>query len=165
MTSNPQKPSFKTDRSRLFKDRFAQFGITAGGVMVLVALLLIFFYLLYVVQPVFESATVEKRTDIQLTQGKSYQGIGLEEQTEIAYLLGQQGSVDFYQIKGENAGKKLETLEVELDGKVTAFAQSMPFLGLYAYGLDNGQVQLVKPMFKVSFPGNQRAHATIKLSA
>ncbi|MEI5640491.1 MULTISPECIES: ABC transporter permease subunit [unclassified Pseudoalteromonas] len=156
MTSNPQKPSFKTDRSRLFKDRFAQFGITSGGVMVLVALLLIFFYLLYVVQPVFESATVEKRTNIQLTQGKSYQGIGLEEQTEIAYLLGEQGSVDFYQIKGENAGKKLDSLQVELEGNVTAFAQSMPFLGLYAYGLDNGQVQLVKPMFKVSFPGNER---------
>ena len=61
MTSNPNKPTFNTDRSRLFKDRFAKFGITAGGIMVLIALLLIFFYLLYVVQPIFESAKVEKR--------------------------------------------------------------------------------------------------------
>ena len=150
---NPQKPSFKTDRSRLFKDRFAQFGITAGGVMVLVALLLIFFYLLYVVQPVFESATVEKRTDIQLTQGKSYQGIGLEEQTEIAYLLGQQGSVDFTKSKvktGKKLGQRLNLVKwLRLHRACLSLA--------FAYGLDNGQVQLVKPMFKVSFPGNQRA--------
>lgn len=74
MTSNPQKPSFKTDRSRLFKDRFAQFGITSGGVMVLVALLLIFFYLLYVVQPIFESASVTKRTELALQSDKTYFG-------------------------------------------------------------------------------------------
>ncbi|MDW7550326.1 MULTISPECIES: ABC transporter permease subunit [Pseudoalteromonas] len=156
MTSNPQKPSFKTDRSRLFKDRFAQFGITSGGVMVLIALLLIFFYLLYVVQPIFESAKVEKRMDIQLVQEQKYLGIGVEEQTEIAYLLSRSGTVDYYQIKGEGAGKLLDSLNVDLDGNVTAFAESAPFLGQYAFGLDNGQVQLVKPMFMVSFPGNQR---------
>ena len=32
MTSNPSKPTFHTDRSRLFKDRFAKWGISAGGV-------------------------------------------------------------------------------------------------------------------------------------
>ncbi|KZN40443.1 phosphate ABC transporter permease [Pseudoalteromonas luteoviolacea CPMOR-2] len=156
MTSNPQKPSFKTDRSRLFKDRFAQFGITSGGVMVLVALLLIFFYLLYVVQPIFESASVTKRTDITLQNDKTYFGLGMEEQTEIAYLLDDKGQVDFYQIKGQNSGDKLNTLAVDLDGQVTSFSQSAPFLGIYAYGLDNGQVQLVKPSFLISFPGNQR---------
>ncbi|KZN51458.1 ABC transporter permease subunit [Pseudoalteromonas luteoviolacea] len=156
MTSNPQKPSFKTDRSRLFKDRFAQFGITSGGVMVLVALLLIFFYLLYVVQPIFESASVTKRTELALQSNKTYYGLGMEEQTEIAYLLDSAGQVDFYQIKGDKSGEQLSSLTVELDGQVNSFAQSAPFLGIYAYGLDNGQVQLVKPSFLISFPGNER---------
>ncbi|WP_440055017.1 ABC transporter permease subunit [Pseudoalteromonas sp. T1lg65] len=156
MTSNPQKPSFTTDRSRLLKDRFAQFGITSGGVMVLVALLLIFFYLLYVVQPIFESAKVEKRTEIQLAPQTTYLGLGVEEQTEIAYLMSDKGTVDFYQVKGEGSGKLIDSIQVEFEGTITAFASSAPFLGQYAYGLNNGQVQLVKPMLQVSFPGNER---------
>ncbi|MBQ4849414.1 ABC transporter permease subunit [Pseudoalteromonas sp. MMG012] len=156
MSSNPQQPSFKTDRSRLLKDRFAQYGITAGGVMVLIALLMIFFYLLYVVQPILESAKVEKRVDIVLQNTEQYVGIGVEEQTEIAYLLNKTGGVDFFQLKGANTGKKLKSLATNLDGQVTSFAKSAPFLGQYAYGLDNGQVQLVRPSFLVTFPGNER---------
>jgi phosphate transport system permease protein len=156
MSSNPQQPSFKTDRSRLFKDRFAQYGITAGGVMVLIALLMIFFYLLYVVQPILESAKVEKRVDISLQNAEQYVGIGVEEQTEIAYLLNSTGTVDFFQLKGTETGKKIKSLVTDLDGQVTSFAKSAPFLGQYAYGLDNGQVQLVRPSFLVTFPGNQR---------
>ncbi|CAH9054253.1 hypothetical protein PSECIP111854_01332 [Pseudoalteromonas sp. CIP111854] len=156
MSSNPQKPSFKTDRSRLFKDRFAQFGISAGGVMVLIALLLIFFYLLYVVQPIFESAKVEKRVDVTLSNAQQYVGVGVEEQTEIAYLLSNTGHVDFYHVKGKQAGGLIERLSVNLDGQVTSVAKSAPFLGQYAYGLDNGQVNLVKPSFLVTFPGNER---------
>ena len=98
MTSNPNKPTFNTDRSRLFKDRFAKFGITAGGIMVLVALLLIFFYLLYVVQPIFESAKVEKRDSFHVANSQQIAGLGVEEQTEVAYLLSQQGQVDFYSV-------------------------------------------------------------------
>ena len=156
MSTTSQQTSFKTDKSRLFKDRFAQFGITAGGVMVLVALLLIFFYLLYVVQPILESAKVEKRVEVSLSAANNYVGVGVEEQTEIAYLLDDTGYVDFYQVKGANSGELLKRLEVELTGQVSSFARSAPFLGQYAYGLDNGQVQLVKPSFLVTFPGDQR---------
>ena len=156
MSSNPQQPSFQTDRSRLFKDRFAQFGITSGGVMVLIALLMIFFYLLYVVQPIFESAKVEKRVDIVLNNAQEYVGVGVEEQTEIAYLLKRTGEVDFYQLKGNDIGTKLNSLMTDLDGQVTSFAKSAPFLSQYAYGLSNGQVQLVRPSFLVTFPGNER---------
>ena len=156
MSSTAQQKSFKTDKSRLFKDRFAQYSITAGGVMVLVALLLIFFYLLYVVEPILESAKVEKRTDVELSSNTQYVGVGVEEQTEIAYLLKESGSVDFYRIKGEQSGALMKSLEVELNGSVSSFAQSAPFLGLYAYGLDNGEIKLVKPSFLVTFPANER---------
>ena len=37
----------KASQARLLKDRLARVGVTTGGVLVLVALLLIFFYLLY----------------------------------------------------------------------------------------------------------------------
>ncbi len=156
MTSNPNKPSFNTDRSRLFKDRFAKFGITAGGVMVLIALLLIFFYLLYVVQPIFESAKVEKRDSFTVSNADQIVGLGVEEQTEVAYLLSQQGQVDFYNVEKARFGKKLKTLNVALPSEVTSFATSAPFQGQYAYGLENGTVMVVVPKFLVTFPNNER---------
>ena len=156
MTSNPNKPTFHTDRSRLFKDRFAKWGISAGGVMVLVALLLIFFYLLYVVQPIFESAKVETRNSVKLQNASEVVGLGIEEQTEIAFLLGEKGNVDFYNVEKEQFGKKITTLNTELPSDVSSFASSAPFQGQYAYGLENGSVVVVAPKFLVTFPNNQR---------
>ena len=156
MTSNSKKPTFNTDRSRLFKDRFAQFGITAGGVMVLIALLLIFFYLLYVVQPIFESAKVEKRDSLNVANAEQVVGLGVEEQTEVAYLLTQQGSVDFYSVDKASFGKKLKTLNIPLPSEVSSFANSAPFQGQYAYGLVDGSVMVVVPKFLVTFPNNER---------
>ncbi|MCQ8891129.1 ABC transporter permease subunit [Pseudoalteromonas carrageenovora] len=156
MTSNPNKPTFNTDRSRLFKDRFAKFGITAGGVMVLIALLLIFFYLLYVVQPIFESAKVEKRDSFNVTNSQQIAGLGVEEQTEVAYLLSKQGQVDFYSVDSGSFGKKLKALDAQLPSDATSFATSAPFQGYYAYGLENGSVMVVAPKFLVTFPNNER---------
>ncbi len=156
MTSNPNKPTFHTDRSRLFKDRFAKWGISAGGVMVLVALLLIFFYLLYVVQPIFESAKVETRNTVKLQNASEVVGLGIEEQTEVAFLLDKKGNVDFYNVEEEQFGKKIITLNTELSSDISSFASSAPFQGQYAYGLENGSVVVVAPKFLVTFPNNQR---------
>ncbi|MEO2267950.1 ABC transporter permease subunit [Pseudoalteromonas sp. YIC-656] len=155
MTSNPQNLSFSTDRSRLVKDKIAQFSITSGGVMVLVALLLIFFYLLYVVQPIFESAHIQERDNFSVAT-KDVVGLGLEEQTEIAYLLERNGTVDFYNIQEQGFGTQIAELNAELPASVTSFATSAPHQGLYAYGLDNGEMVIVKPSFRVTFPNNQR---------
>ena len=156
MTSNPNKPSFNTDRSRLFKDRFAQYSITAGGIMVLIALLLIFFYLLYVVQPIFESAKVETRDSFPLNNVEQIAGLGVEEQTEVAFLLTKAGAVDFFSVEKQTFGKKLTSLPVTLDAKVSSFATSAPFQGQYAYGLENGAAVIVVPKFLVTFPNNKR---------
>jgi phosphate transport system permease protein len=156
MTSNPKKQTFKTDRSRLIKDKLAQFSITAGGIMVLLALLLIFFYLLYIVEPVFESADVEKRNSFPISTPERVVGLGIEEQTEFAYLLYDQGQVDFYQVDSSNFGKKIPSSNFNLPAKATSFATSAPFQGQYAYGLDNGSVLVVAPKFTVTFPNNER---------
>ena len=67
--------------------------------MVLIALLLIFFYLLYVVQPIFESAKVETRDSFGLNNAEQIVGLGVEEQTEVAFLLSKTGAVDFYSVE------------------------------------------------------------------
>lgn len=156
MASHSQKSNFHTDKGRLIKDKIAQFSIFSGGVMVLAALLMIFFYLLYVVAPIFESASVTPRNEFKLPAGQEVLAVGMEEQTEIAYLLNKSGSIDFYNVKGPDFGKKLSSNKVNLDSRMTSFAQSAPHLGLYAYGLSNGGITIVHPKFAVTFPNDKR---------
>jgi phosphate transport system permease protein len=156
MASHSQKSNFHTDKGRLIKDKIAQFSIFSGGVMVLAALLMIFFYLLYVVAPIFESASITPRNEFKLPAGQEVLAVGMEEQTEIAYLLTKSGGMDFYQVKGANFGEKITSSQVNLESNITSFAQSAPHLGLYAYGLSNGGMTLVHPKFDVTFPNDKR---------
>jgi len=147
--------TLKTESKRLFKDKLAKYGVMTGGVMVLCALLLIFFYLLYVVKPVFDSAHVEKRGTVSgLTA--PFVAVGIEEQTEIAYGLTAQGDVEFYGVKGQQAGKLLKASSVNIEGNITAFAKSAPHQGLFGYANDLGELTIVKPFFRVSFPNDIR---------
>jgi len=84
---------------RAFKDKAAQIGVTIGGTMVFVALLLIFFYLLYVIKPIFDSA------DVTPVKSVSYQHaevatlmVGADEQNEVMYRVAADGQVDFYTV-------------------------------------------------------------------
>ncbi|MBL4742405.1 MAG: phosphate ABC transporter permease, partial [Idiomarina sp.] len=90
------------NRTRLFKDRFARYGVTAGGIMVLVALLLIFFYLLYVVQPIFESVSLKKVNEFNLPQAQQVEAVGMEEQAEIGYRFLQSGKLEFFALIDKN---------------------------------------------------------------
>ena len=54
--SKSDKPDYG---KRALKDKAAKYFVGIGGVSVIVAILLIFFYLLYVVIPMFESADVD----------------------------------------------------------------------------------------------------------
>lgn len=145
----------KTDSKRLFKDKFAKYGVMTGGVLVLCALLLIFFYLLYVVKPVFHAAHIEARHE-SIAAASPYRAIGMEEQTEIAFGLTESGQVDFYHIKGEESGKLFASDQVEFDSEITAFAQSAVHQGLYAYVTADNKIAVVKPAFRVSFPNDIR---------
>ena len=147
--------TLKTESKRLFKDKLAKYGVMTGGVMVLCALLLIFFYLLYVVQPVFDSAHIEQRGTVSGISDP-FVAVGIEEQTEIAYGLTAQGGIKFYGVKGEQSGKLLNEGEVNVEGGISAFAKSAPHQGLFGYINNHGELTVVKPSFRVSFPNDVR---------
>lgn len=153
--SQTSETFLKTEKKRLFKDKAAKYGVMAGGVMVLCALLLIFFYLLYVVQPVFNSAHIEVRNKIENITTE-YAAVGIEEQTEIAFGLTESGVVDFYRVKGDKAGEKLNSETVNIDGEIAAFAASAPHQAHYGYINNRGELTVVKPSFRVSFPNDVR---------
>ena len=56
----------KRRKFRAFKDLLANYGIAAGGMGVIVAITLIFFYLLYEVVPLFKSATLETNSSFEI---------------------------------------------------------------------------------------------------
>lgn len=141
---------------RAFKDKAAEFGITVGGTMVFVALLLIFFYLLYVIKPIFDGAHIEPVTSVsyQHADAKTLM-IGSDEQNEVLYRVTQLGTVDFY---SSLTGQLISSFTPKLpDGAtVTSSAKSSPSEQRFALGLSNGQVIVVGIDFTVTYPDNQR---------
>lgn len=141
---------------RAFKDKAAEYGITIGGTMVFVALLLIFFYLLYVIKPIFDGAHIEPITSVsyQNTDAKTLM-VGADEQNEILYRVTAQGIVDFY---SSATGQLISSFTPKLpEGTiVTSSAKSSPNEQRFALGLSNGQVIVVGVDFSVSYPDNQR---------
>lgn len=156
------------NRGRLIKDRTARYGVTLGGIMVLVALLLIFFYLLYVVQPIFRSAELTEQQNFTLPNSQNTQAVGMEEQAEIGYRLSRTGELQFFSLRdnpvaGRNAGDIISTHPIATADSISSFASSMPVNKQYAYGLDSGQAIVVEPQFRVSFADNQETGVTERM--
>ncbi|MGB0895097.1 MAG: ABC transporter permease subunit [Parashewanella sp.] len=155
--SNSQSPFLhSTAGRRTFMDKATKFGVAIGGTMVFVALLLIFFYLLYVIKPVFDSATMTQTTSIT---GQNYTGetlmVGSDEQNEVAYRVSTTGEVNFYKV---STGELLLAYQPKLPRgvEVASSSKAMPSDQMFALGLSNGQALLLSVKFGVSYPDNQR---------
>ena len=100
------------ERWRLIKDAVARYGVIAGGLGVIVAVVMIFFYLLYVVFPLFLSATAESVSQYDVPEsalGKTVL-MEIEEQNEVAVRFTDTGHVVFFQVA---TGKPFLTEAVE----------------------------------------------------
>lgn len=141
---------------RAFKDKAAQIGVTIGGTMVFVALLLIFFYLLYVIKPIFDSADVTpvKTVNYQHADVPTLM-VGAEEQNEVMYRVAVDGQVDFYTVADGNLLSSF-TPPLPAGVTVTSAAVAVPSEQRFALGLSNGQVLVAGLEFGLSYPNNKR---------
>ncbi|MBY5980097.1 ABC transporter permease subunit [Ferrimonas balearica] len=145
---------FKGSQRRRIKDKLAELGITIGGIMVLVALILIFVYLLYVVAPTFRGASIESRAEMApLSQAQTVK-LGLDEANTWAYRFATDGNAEYYPVEGGEALRL--PLGVPEGHQVTSHALSQPASATAALGLDNGQVLVVKSQFDISYPNDIR---------
>src|SRR5690554_8206653 len=96
-------PRMRTRRKfRAWKDRFARRAIAVGGWSVIVAITLIFFYLMYEVMPLFKSASIEQESSFELPESARSSTIltmFTEEQNEIVALLTESGQLHFIHAK------------------------------------------------------------------
>lgn len=152
-TASPRLNSNRISNWRKTKDRLATHTITAGGLGVLVAILMIFFYLLYEILPLFQSASLEKAHAYNLdTQGSALY-LGMEEQSEVATRVSDSGQLLFFKAQ---SGEVLEQDMLPVAGPVTAAGLNSEQQPLLALGGEDGAVLLINIDYKVSFPNDQR---------
>ncbi|MCE9678957.1 ABC transporter permease subunit [Shewanella sp. AS1] len=146
---------------RLVRDKLTQYGVTLGGTMVFVALLLIFFYLLYVVKPIFDGAHVSPVTSIDLhssalqTQDVPTLMVGSDEQNEILYRVMTNGQVAFYSALSGQLVKQ-ESIELSAGVSIVSSVAAVPSEQRFAFGLSDGSVIIAGIHFSVTYPGDKR---------
>jgi len=142
---------------RMFKDGTATYGMTIGGISVIIAILLIFFYLLYVVFPLLLPASGHALTTVAVPASASGQTVylDLEEKNEIGTRFTKQGQVVFFRVQD---GQVLENkrLPFPADVTVTSYAVAEPDLGIVVYGFSNGTALMAQRAYQVSYPNDVR---------
>lgn len=138
----------------MLKDRLARHGVAFGGISVIIAILLIFFYLLYEVFPLFVPASTERVAEYTLPGDGSTLALEIEEQSEMAVRYTSEGRAVFFNTAD---GKVVDTTPVAAAvDHTTVLASGIPGSGKVVLGLDDGTVVLAKHVFKISYPDDVR---------
>ncbi len=143
-------------RLRMFVDKFMRYAVAFGGISIIIAITLIFLYLLYVVFPIFHSASIEKQFVVEAPASAGQPlAMAMEEQNEIGLQIADDASLRFFNMQ---TGDVVETYQASLPNKVkvTSYAQSDPAHTTLAFGLSNGYALLLQHRYKVTFPNDQR---------
>jgi len=138
---------------RLLKDKLARYGVMLGGISVIGAILLIFFYLMVVVWPLFESPSSELVASYQMPgEGKTL-NISLDERGDIGGRILPTGEVFFFQTKD---GSVINHQQLPTSSTISAVAVGQIGGGQIALGTEDGRVLVVKTRYIVSYPNDQR---------
>ncbi|HZJ95856.1 MAG TPA: phosphate ABC transporter permease, partial [Thiopseudomonas sp.] len=146
-------PRMRTRRKfRALKDTVARRAIALGGWSVIVAITLIFFYLMYEVMPLFKSATIKHDSSFTLhesARSSTVLSMFSEEQNEIAALLIDGGQLLF--IDAQN-GMPLSQQQLPLDdAQISSVKVKTPGDDTLLLGLSNGTAIAASTTFKVKF--------------
>ncbi|MFV3092595.1 phosphate ABC transporter permease [Pseudomonas sp. GW6] len=148
-------------RLRALKDRMARWYVSIGGLAVLGAITLIFFYLAHVVLPMFQGAELTSRQAQQpawLAEAQAPLMLAIEEQNQVAMRLDASGAVQFFELK---TGEALQRLQLPLPQgvSVASVSQDQPGTRRVVLGLSNGQALIIQHNYKISYPDNVRTIA------
>ncbi|MCQ2045845.1 membrane protein component of ABC phosphate transporter [Stutzerimonas stutzeri] len=145
-------------RIRALKDNLARWYVSIGGLAVLGAICLIFFYLAQVVTPMFQGAELDAR-DAQQPAWLADAGepllLAMEEQNQVAMRLGSDATVRFFSVKTGEAIRSVE-LPLPADSRIVSVGQDTPGNRRMVLGLSNGQVLVIEHNYKVSYPDGKK---------
>ena len=135
---------------RALKDRMVRYFVASGGISVIIAILLIFFYLLYVVVPMFESAEIEASVTYAAPGEGETLFLGLEEQGTIGVRFTDNARVIFFDT---TSGQIVADEKLALPASISSVASD---LNLVVLGLENGTALAVRYKFDLSYPNDVR---------
>ena len=140
---------------RMWKDRLFRWAMAAGGISVIIALLLIFVYLLYVVAPIFDGAHVDEPSEVALPAGAGgTRHIALDEYAEVMLRVSGDGEYTFLRTAGLDVIEQQRFPGLE-PGAPLSFAAGEPGTGMLALASADGVV-LARTEYSVSYPDDQR---------
>jgi len=152
-------PALKRKRRiRALKDHLARWYVSIGGLAVLGAITLIFFYLAQVVLPMFQGAELESRAVQQpawLAEAGEPLLLTIEEQNQVAMRLGNDGQVRFFGLR-DGALLSSKSLPLPEGSRIVSVGQDTPGTRRLVLGLDNGQALVVEHNYKLTYPNNQK---------
>lgn len=143
---------------RKFKDHFSRYGVGTAGLLVVAALATIFLYLFSEVAPLLKGAEIEVTQTYQLTEPQAEDPIEhlvLERYEEIGASFHRSGRVQFF-TAGTGAPMDHFMVPTPEGAEFSALGVSTPVKGLAVYGFDNGTISLVKQVYDLSYPNDQR---------
>jgi len=153
-TANVNAPKFSRTRIRGLKDKLTAFNMAVGGIGVIIAIVLIFFYLLYIVYPLFEDASITKASEYSLNAkyGKTLH-LAIEEQNAVAVQYTDQGYAVFFNAQ---TGEEIKQIKItDKNTLVSSFKVSLLSNNTVILGLSNGKAIIAKHHFKISYPDDK----------
>ena len=147
-------------RWRLVKDKIVGQAVVAGGLSIIFAIVLIFFYLLYVVFPLLLPSHAEavSRYDVPEAALGNTVFLSMEEQNEIGVRFTDTGNVVFFKV-ADGSVLRIDPLPIPDTTQVTSYTHGGVDKGVIAFGLSDGRALVVKHDYKVTYPGGKRSIA------
>ena len=141
-------------RWRALQDRLTRWVVLVGGLAVLAAITLIFFFLAYVVLPLFQGASLASGQVLEptwLQQAGEPRWLSIEEQNQVGLRISDQGQAIFFRL---DSGALLARVDLPLPAgaHVVSIAHDQPASSLLVAGLSNGRVLVLRHLYKVSYP-------------
>lgn len=146
-------------RLRALNDRFTRLYVSIGGLAVLAAITLIFFYLAYVVLPLFKGADLEAKAPLSpawLQDAGKPLLIALEEQNLVGMRISDTGQVVFFDtLSGDELSRV--TLPIPPGTSITSLGRDQPGAARVVVGLSNGQALVFHHSYKVTYHDDVKA--------
>ncbi len=131
--------------------------VVFGGLSIIFAVVLIFFYLLYVVFPLLLPSHAEPVSSYAVPEP----GLGntvllsMEEQNEVGVRFTDTGKAIFFSV-ADGSVIRVEALPIPEGAQITSYAHGGVDKGIIAYGLSDGRAVVVKHDYKLSYPDGKR---------
>ena len=153
---DPNAPAaVRRRRIRGIKDVFARHAIAVGGISVIIAVVLIAFYLLYVVFPMFMPASMKPQEGYAVPGAGKTMLLAMEEQAEVGVRVGSEGEVVFFEVANGSIRDRV-ALPIPEGVHIVSVGEGVAGSGVVALGLSDGTALVLQHRYKVTYPNNER---------